>query len=105
MKPPIFIVGDNPLDRSPGRIFITHTREPMFVAEVFHFDIMDEESQMEAKQTFTIASSLEYHDEYIVIGVREMIATKKHSANQLAKLISRTGDWYYELISFEDNKQ
>lgn len=102
MKPPRFIIGDNPLVDSE-RIFITHTREPMFIAEVFHFDIMDEESQLEAKRAFAIASSLEYEDEYIVIGVRQIITNKEYTVDQLARLMSRTGDWYFSLLKFEDS--
>lgn len=99
---PEFIIGDNPTSDHSNRIFITHTTEPLFIAEVFHFDINDEESQAEAKSLFEVGSSLEHQNEYIVIGVRKLMETKEHNADQLAKIMSRTGDWYFNLLKHED---
>lgn len=96
-KLPRFIIGDNPLAINE-RIFITHTREPYFVAEVFHFDIDDTEDQMKAKAAFKLGSSLEYEDEYIVIGVMQLLEKRPHTRDQLAKIMSRTGDWYHALL-------
>jgi hypothetical protein len=102
MKLPIFIIGDNILSKHPERIYITHTQDPIFFAEVYHLHITDEAGQMERKQSFTIYSTLEHNDHYIVIGIRQMITDTGHTADQLAELMSRTGDWYSTYLDFED---
>lgn len=105
MKPPKFLLAKNPIaDKSDGRIFILHTQTPKILAEVFHFDVGDEEHQMDCKRQFTIGSTLEYEDEYIVIGALWVESCELFSADRLAGLMRRMADWYEAYLIWEDSQ-
>lgn len=101
-KLPKFLLCENPIaDKSDGRIFILHTREPRLLAEIFTFDADDEDAQMEHKKLFTSGSALEYGDEYFVFGV---IWMEKNNlpAEKLAGIMRRMADWYEAYLKWED---
>jgi hypothetical protein len=106
-----FLLCENPIaDKSDGRLFILHTRQPVILAEVFHFEIDDEPGQMECKSKFTIGSSLNYNPEYIVIGAQWVepedvpAGEAKEYANKLTGIMRRMADWYQAYLIWEDSQ-
>lgn len=80
-----------------GRYFILHNREPLFLAEIFEFDINDEQSQMECKRNFNLGSALEHDKSYFVFGVH-WCSDNNLSADKLAGLFRRMADWYKSVL-------
>lgn len=113
MKTAKFLLCENPIaDKSDGRLFILHNRTPTLLAEVFHFDINDEISQMQCKQKFSIGGTLDYGNEYIVFGCLWVIPDEKFStpsvqqqADELAGIMRRMADWYKSYLIWEDEQQ
>lgn len=105
MKSAKFLIADNPLVND-GRTFIVHMREPVIIAEVFHFDLDQESEWMECKSHFTTGVSVEYPGELIFLGVVFMAplpwADPQVQADNLAKIMSRMGDWYHNYLKWED---
>jgi len=112
MKTAKFLLCENPIaDKSDGRIFILHNRNPLILAEVFHFDIENEELQMNCKRQFTIGSSLEFGNQYIVFGAlwtipdaRFLAKEAQKQANELAGIMRRMADWYESYLIWEDQQ-
>lgn len=99
MKTPKFLIAENPLI-DDGRVFIIHARDPFIFAEVFHFNLDQEKEWMDCKRKFSVGSSVDYPGELICIGAI-FIATD--SAEGLAGLMSRMGDWYHAYLKWEDS--
>lgn len=96
IKLPKFLLCQNPIaEKSVGRIFILHTREPVLLAEVFRFDSEDEIKQMECKKLYTVGASLDFPPDYFVFGAVwiEKILSEKDSEG-LPGLMRRMADWY-----------
>jgi hypothetical protein len=101
---PKFLIADNPRIReeyNDERLWIIHLRYPLFVAEVMHFD--DEKNWMRHQSMHTTGASLHYGPELVSIGVI-WIEPNDLTAGQLAKLMSRTGDWYHSYLVWEDDQ-
>lgn len=80
-----------------------HTREPVVLAEVFHFDSKDEISQMECKRKFDVGASLDYPPEYVVFGavwIEKDLSEK--DLEGLPGLMRRMADWYEAYLIFRD---
>jgi len=103
MKSPKFLLCENPLaEQSDGRVFVLHAREPLILAEAFHFAADDEEAQMAAKKFFNVAATLDYSpDEYVVLGA---LWYREADADTLAKIMRRMADWYESYLKWEDEK-
>lgn len=112
MKASKFLIAENPIVND-GRVFIVHLRDPVIIAEAFHFDMHQEKEWMECKSQFKIGASVDYPGELISIGAVYVandkisesfkLYTQKESDN-LAKIMSRMGDWYYNYLKWEDKQ-
>ena len=96
VEAPQYVIGTDP--RHDERVFITHTQEPFFVAEIFHLRSQNEEQQMELKKTYEIASSFEYRNMYVLVGVLQLVQSRSHTSDELATLIRKTADWYQAVL-------
>ena len=114
-KTPKFLIARNPMagEKYGHRVFILHAREPVMLAEVFHFELDEEEIWMACKSQFKVGSSVTYtyQDELICIGSLWMVENEKlramdaqARADYLAKLMSRMGDWYHAYLKWEDEQ-
>lgn len=101
MKTSKFLIAENPMVND-HRTFIVHTREPFFMAEAFHFSEDQESGWMECKRQFNLGATVDYPDELIALGVIYMEPTNLN-ADELAKIMSRMGDWYYSYLKWEDS--
>ncbi|HRK01001.1 MAG TPA: hypothetical protein PL089_15430 [Ignavibacteria bacterium] len=101
MKPSKFLICENPLTNDE-RVFIIHTGTPVMLAEVFHFDIDQEEEWMKCKRSYNVGASVDYPGELISIGAVWM--EEYSDVNKLAKLMSRMGDWYHAYLKWEDSQ-
>src|SRR4030067_1070271 len=105
MKISKFLLCENPLaDQSDGRVFILHTRQPVILAECFHFELPDysSEEEMEAdilkcKLVFNTGSTLDYPPEYIVLGaiwIESGTEATQEPADGLAGITRHMAGWY-----------
>lgn len=102
MKHSKFVLADNPmLEFHRGGQYIIHLRDPLIVAQVFHFDSDEEEQSMELKRQSTTCATLDYGDEYIVLPAI-FIAPTTIDANRLAGIMRRMADWYESYLIWED---
>lgn len=99
MKVAKFLIAENPIVND-GRVFIVHMRDPVIIAEAFHFDLSQEKEWMDCKSKFAVGASVNYPGELIVLGAIFMSA----QSNDLPKIMSRMGDWYYNYLKWEDEK-
>ena len=100
-----FLICENPiLDDSDERLFALHTGSPKILAEIIHFETNDEEAQMECKKQFSVYTTLEYEDEYIVFGAL-WIEKNELSENKLAQLMNRMSEWYEKYLTWEDSQE
>lgn len=107
MKSAKFLIAENPIVKD-GRVFIVHMRDPVIIAEAFHFDIDHEDEWMKCKSNFPLGSSVDYPGELIFLGsvfcapLPPSWVTTQAQADQLAKIMSRMGDWYHNYLKWED---
>jgi len=107
MKASKFLIADNPIV-SDGRVFIIHFRDPLIIAEAFHFGVHQESEWMNCKSNFTFGASVDYPGELIFLGgvfcapLPASWSTMQIQADKLAKIMSRMGDWYHTYLKFED---
>lgn len=112
LKAAKFLIAENQIVND-GRVFIIHLRDPVIIAEAFHFDIDQETKWMEIKRKFTILSTVDYPCELIVLGAifcapapeKWQHHNAQERADKLAKIMSRMGDWYYNYLKWEDEKE
>lgn len=97
-----FLICENPMVED-GRVFILHMRKPKLLAEAFHFELEEEDEWMECKRQFALGASVDYPGELIALGA---IWGEENDldADQLAKLMSRMGDWYRAYLEWEDEQ-
>jgi hypothetical protein len=106
MKSAKFLIAENPVV-DDGRVFIVHLRDPVIIAEAFHFDEDQESEWMEVKRQFTTGASVDYPGELIFLGgvfcapLPKEWTTAQLQADKLAKIMSRMGDWYYNYLKWE----
>lgn len=107
MKASKFLIAENPIVND-GRVFIVHFRDPVIIAEAFHFDIDQESEWMKCKSQFSTLATVDYPGELIVLGVVFCAPLPwidpQTQADKLAKIMSRMGDWYHNYLRFEDEK-
>lgn len=107
MKASKFLIAENPVVND-GRVFIVHMRDPVIIAEAFHFDLDQESEWMHCKSHFDFGASVDYPGELIFLGgvFRSILppawATAQDQADKLAKIMSRMGDWYHNYLKWED---
>ena len=110
MKSSKFLIAENPIIND-GRVFIVHNRDPVIIAEAFHFDLDQEHELMGCKSNFTMGASVNYPGELIFLGTtfcaplpKSWPESPQDQADKLAKIMSRMGDWYFAYLKFEDEK-
>jgi hypothetical protein len=96
MKSAKFLIAENPIVND-GRVFIIHNREPIIIAEAFHFEEAQEAEWMEVRRQFSIGATVDYPGELIALGAT-FCAPNDLSADKLAKIMSRMGDWYHNYL-------
>lgn len=109
MKASKFLIAENPLV-DDGRVFIVHLRDPVIIAEAFHFEIGQDDEWMACKSKFTTAASVDYPGEPVILGAifcapvpeKWNGLSGQEVADKIAKIMSRMGDWYYSYLKFED---
>jgi hypothetical protein len=101
MKISKFLLCENPMV-DDDRVFVLHTREPLIVAEALHFE--DEADWMEAKRGTEIGASVDYPGEFILLKAINVTATEPYTADSLAQIMSRMGDWYHALLKWEEEQ-
>lgn len=107
-KTPKFLICENPMVDSG--LFILHTRTPLLLAQVLHFDT--EEERMEAQKLVEVGSHTTLdEDEHVLLNAMWMIPSEKltamtaqERADSLAKLMSRMADWYHAYCKWEDGQ-
>jgi len=99
------MICENPMV-DDGRVFILHARNPVILAEAFHLEPDQEAEAMEIKRHFNLGASVDYPGEYIILGAIYSAPVEnpdsQKTANDLAKIMSRMGDWYHSYLKFED---
>lgn len=104
MKASKFLIAENPIVND-GRVFIVHLRDPVIIAEAFHFGL-NESEWMRCKSHFDVGASVDYPGEYVFLGAVFIApfpwTDPQNQADKLAKIMSRMGDWYYRYLKFED---
>jgi hypothetical protein len=104
IKGPKFLIAENPL-ACPERIFIIHAREPVIIAEAFHFEENEEKEWLRCKSNFAVGASVDYSGELIAIGAitcQMPEGNAQQQADKLAAIMRRMGDWYYAYLKHED---
>lgn len=105
---------ENPIaEKSYGRVFILHNREPRILAEVHHFNISEADSPqaLEIKKA-ELGAALDYEDEYILFAALWLYPSEKLSqkepqaqADELAGIMRRMADWYKNYLIWEDSQE
>lgn len=103
MKSAKFLIAENPVV-GDGRVFIIHTRNPVIIAEAFHFDLDQERAWMERKSQFTVGASVDYPGELIALGAIYVAPIENPNPDKLAKIMRRMGDWYFSYLKWEDGR-
>lgn len=100
-----FLLAENPIlsDDPRAGLYIIHTRPPVMICEVFHFEPGEETRYINCKNQFNVGASVDYPGELICIGCLWMAPTDK-SADDLAKIMRRMGDWYHAYLVWEDGR-
>lgn len=93
------MICENPMV-DDDRVFVLHTREPLILAEALHFD--NEADWMEAKREASIGASVDYPGEHVLLKAVNVVATEPYTADGIAKIMSRMGDWYHAYLKWED---
>lgn len=97
---PKFLICDT---HETDRVFVLHTQFPKFLAEAF-CEFESEEEELKCKAAFPSGSSVEIDGETEVLGVVEWYEEPTGmSVDDVAKLMSAMGDWYYKEIMSYDN--
>jgi hypothetical protein len=100
MKVSKFLIAENPVV-DDGRVFVVHMRDPVIIAEAFHFSLDQEDEWMQCKSQFEIGASVDYPGELIVLGAIFCAVPSggdQNDADKLAKIMSRMGDWYHNYL-------
>jgi len=105
---PKFILGANQMAK-PGQLYLTHTQEPMFIAEVIPFEgnIL---KINELKDKYPIAARTNAIDgTYFIINLIKISDTKiyddlQYKADEYSKLMSRAADWCYNYLKNTKNE-
>ena len=95
------MIANNPM--VDDRVFILHARFPKFIAEPLHFNLDQEKEWMQFKRESNLGASVDYPGKLIAIRVH-WIEDNDQTAQRLAKLMSRMGDWYHAYLKFEDSQ-
>lgn len=98
MKVSKFLIAENPVV-DDGRVFVVHMRDPVIIAEAFHFDEDQEREWMACKARFEIGATVDYPGELIVLGAVFVAEGKEYE-----KIMNRMGDWYYNYLKWEDEQ-
>lgn len=93
-----FMICENPI-LNDNRVFILHTREPLIIAEAFHFDENNEKDWLKCKDSFNVGASVDYPNELICLGA---VIFESNDVDTLANIMRRMGDWYYNYLKWED---
>lgn len=105
MDQPIFTIADNRAVNR-GRVFVIHLQEPVIIAQAFHFDSDQEEAWMSQKSQFTIGASVDFPGELIFLGAVYCAPLPRkefqQQADNLAHIMSKMGDWYYQYLIDKD---
>lgn len=96
MKSSKFLIAENPVV-DDGRVFVIHLRDPVIIAEAFHFDLDQEREWMACKARFEIGATVDYPGELIVLGA---VFAAEGSGHE--KIMRRMGDWYHNYLKWED---
>lgn len=106
-KPPAFLLCENPIaDKSDGRLFILHNREPRLLAEVHHYEDLTDEQKMDIQRQIPIGGRLDYDSETIFftpMWLDSELATQA-DADKIAGLFRRMADWYKAYLIWEDEQ-
>ena len=101
-----FLIAENPIVND-GRVFIVHFRDPVIIAEAHHFEMDQEKDYMNLKSQFDIGATVDYPGELIFVGAVFLAPLpwkdSQEKADNLAKIMSRMGDWYHNYLKWEDN--
>ena len=105
MKTPKFLLCENPIaDKSDGRSFIIHTREPRILAEIFAFEEPLNECLLNSvKSNIRIGATLEYGSEYFIFSAI-FVEKIEMDADKLAGIMRRMADWYEAYLKWEDSQ-
>lgn len=102
MRQSKFLIAENPMV-DDHRVFIIHTRDPLIIAETFHFALAEEKKWQAYKAQYEVGVSVDYPGELICIGALKVLPSPDFNLKELPKVMSRMGDWYYAYLKFEDN--
>ena len=102
-----FLIAENP-QVDDGRVFIVHFRDPVIIAEAYHFEFDQEEEYMYYRSQFDFSATVDYPGELIVLGGVFFAPLpwkdQQEIADNLSKIMSRMGDWYHNYLKWEDNE-
>ena len=109
-KPPAFLLCENTIaDKSDGRVFILHSREPRLLAEAHHFEGLTEAQKMQIEKKLPISGRLDYEPETIYfepnwLDESTITGTTQEQADKLVALMRRMADWYKAYLIWEDSQ-
>jgi len=108
-----FLLCENPIvtGDAAGRIFILHNREPLILAEVLHFQNLDDAKRMEIQGAMDIGSRLDRPPETIFFVAQWARPSElfyglgtQEQADQLAGIMRRMADWYQAYLNWKDSQ-
>ena len=97
MKLPQFLIAKNPL--ASKRVFILHTQEPRFLAEVLRSKYMERVNELAQEYDFGTRTHPINGVHYIAV-VLELYDNK---GERFEKIMSRMGDWLFNYVTNSKN--
>lgn len=102
-NPPTFMISFNPMSEHQ-QLYVTHTKDPFFVAEVHGFT--DEIRCREFELPLTHYSRTHFDGKFYVLEVKFLISQKvipvtQEEGYKMAGLFRRSADWFHAYIKFQ----
>ena len=100
-KEPTFLIADDPYNEDVT--CVVRLSSPVMICQAFHYHEDSIRDYMKIQKRYNIRATVEYGNEIIVLGYI-FCEQNQLDQDQLAKLMSQMGDWYYNCLEFEDQK-
>jgi hypothetical protein len=98
------------IDKSDGRLFILHNREPRLLAEVHHFEDLSENQILSIQMDWAVYQRLDYHPEtifFVPIWFDDIELQKTDVSiltDKMTGALRRMADWYKAYLIWEDSQ-
>jgi hypothetical protein len=95
---PKFIIGANEL-ASPNKLFLTHTQEPQFIAELIPFEELKEKYPIAMSTQLQVVKGTYFVINVLMIFDSKVYENKQQRADKYSKLMSRAKDWIINYLN------